>query len=425
MNIRIVLTTLMTACVLSSYQADAQKYKELTMENPSRVANIYYPYHRLDSVYTDAPKGYKPFYISHYGRHGSRYHTSENKLNGAVVSLQKINQIGLLTDDGKEVLHQCEVLLAAHKGMAGELSPLGAKEHRAIADRMYRHFEKVFNNKNRKEIHCVSSTIPRCLISMANFATQLKEENPSLQFSFTTGQKYFEQYICRRVAYNNWSKDAGVIETEVRHEICHYDKLFNRLFTNSRKAEEILGDAHQFVKELYTCAIICEDLDFLNIDLYHFFDKEELYQQGMASNVRTYGMMGNSKELGKYSSEAALGLVKDFVDKADTALMTGNHTAANLRFGHDTGILPFLNCIGVEGMGKRMPMKEGADKWMAFEMVPMATNFQMIFYQNKKGGILVKMLHNEKETTIEDLPPYEGPYYKWEDLRKYLKGLYE
>ena len=46
-------------------------------ENPERSGGIYhsYNYHPIPAV--PVPKGYIPFYISHYGRHGSRYHTSE------------------------------------------------------------------------------------------------------------------------------------------------------------------------------------------------------------------------------------------------------------------------------------------------------------------------------------------------------------
>ena len=33
-----------------------------------------YPYPHYNVELTKAPKGYKPFYISHYARHGSRYY---------------------------------------------------------------------------------------------------------------------------------------------------------------------------------------------------------------------------------------------------------------------------------------------------------------------------------------------------------------
>ena len=55
----------------------------------------------------------------------------------------------------------------------------------------------------------------------------------------------------------------------------------------------------------------------------------------------------------------------------------------------------------------------------------MCTNFQMIFYRNGKGDVLVKMLYNEKETVITRLQPWKGPYYKWSELRPYLAALAE
>ncbi|MBR3527632.1 MAG: hypothetical protein IKN88_07650 [Bacteroidales bacterium] len=44
----------------------------------------------------------------------------------------------------------------------------------------------------------------------------------------------------------------------------------------------------------------------------------------------------------------------------------------------------------------------------------------MIFYKNRQGDVIVKMLRNEKETVIPRLPTFDGPYYKWKDLREYL-----
>ena len=50
----------------------------------------------------------------------------------------------------------------------------------------------------------------------------------------------------------------------------------------------------------------------------------------------------------------------------------------------------------------------------------MASNLQMVFYRSKKGDVLVKLLYNEQETTLEGLDPAVGPYYRWSDLREFL-----
>ena len=38
-----------------------------------RLGGVYYAYPVTETTLADAPEGYEPFYISHYGRHGSRW----------------------------------------------------------------------------------------------------------------------------------------------------------------------------------------------------------------------------------------------------------------------------------------------------------------------------------------------------------------
>ena len=40
---------------------------------PDRVMGVYLPYPEAVGPAPGTPEGYEPFYISHYGRHGSRY----------------------------------------------------------------------------------------------------------------------------------------------------------------------------------------------------------------------------------------------------------------------------------------------------------------------------------------------------------------
>jgi hypothetical protein len=57
-------------------------------------------------------------------------------------------------------------------------------------------------------------------------------------------------------------------------------------------------------------------------------------------------------------------------------------------------------------------------------MMTMATNIQFIFYRNRAGEVLVKILYNEKETLLAGVPAYEGPYYRWSELRAYFESLF-
>ena len=133
--------------------------------------------------------------------------------------------------------------------------------------------------------------------------------------------------------------------------------------------------------------------------------------------------MSNTLENNCRFNETGRKILADFVKKADAAV-AGNDVAADLRFGHDTGLLPLLSYLRLKGYEKTVSMTQAAESgWYSFEQMPMGSNLQMIFYRDKKGDVLVKILRNEHETTIPALKPYKGPYYRWKDLRDYFVNL--
>ena len=67
---RLLFFLAMAVCVSANAQEEALR---LITENPDRAANNMHSYEFNPIQDTKAPKGFKPFYISHYGRHGSRY----------------------------------------------------------------------------------------------------------------------------------------------------------------------------------------------------------------------------------------------------------------------------------------------------------------------------------------------------------------
>lgn len=415
-NARILLlnAAFLFVCICSY----SQSFRDIIESNPQAASYAFYTYTEPGDVQlTKAPAGFKPIYISHYGRHGSRYHASESFFLQGEAGLKATKQAGLLTQDGEKLYDEFMALVNEHKGMLGMLSPLGAREHRAIAQRMYDRFGKVF--KGRTEVDIVSSPIQRCIISMSNFTFTLKDNAPKLQYSFATGDRYMD-YICKEINNEEMSASTQAFERETREATCHYDKLFSRIFSSPSKAAELMDDPQLFVRSLYLSGCICACLDFLNVDIFKYFDTDELAQQAAIRSDMFYGEYGGSLEWGDVSDAVAHDLLKDFITKADAALAPGSNRAADLRFGHDSGILPLMGLLKIEGMDVRYPMAEAHDYWSCHDHIPMASNFQMIFYRNRKGETLVKMLYNEKETTIKAVSAYEGPYYRWEDLRDYF-----
>ena len=113
-------------------------------------------------------------------------------------------------------------------------------------------------------------------------------------------------------------------------------------------------------------------------------------------------------------------LVLDFVEKADAAL-SGGKIAADLRFSHDVGLMPFFSLIGLDKFDTAESFDTVCSVWNSSYFMPMATNLQLVFYKGRKGDILVRVLLNEADWSIPALGP--GPYYPWPALRAYLLSV--
>ena len=72
------------AVAMMALTVTAQTAREEIKANKYLSGSQYLDYNRRlpDKPLTPAPKGYEPFYMSHYGRHGSRWLISDNSYTG-------------------------------------------------------------------------------------------------------------------------------------------------------------------------------------------------------------------------------------------------------------------------------------------------------------------------------------------------------
>ena len=156
-------------------------------------ASLFTPYPDTATVQTRPPLGYRPFYISHYGRHGSRYMSEERQVAVVLDVLKAAHGWGILTDEGEALLGDMVAFDAAQEGLYGQLAPPGGQEHKHIARRMYKNFKPVFSQRKRREVHCISSMLPRCIVSMANCCLELQSSAPGLEFDLKAGLRYYKR----------------------------------------------------------------------------------------------------------------------------------------------------------------------------------------------------------------------------------------
>lgn len=402
---------------LSAQSLDADFFAK----HPDCAGGIYYTYHFEPTELTPVPKGYKPIYVSHFGRHGSRWHASAENYDRPQRFLNKASDNDVLTPYGEKLCATVNKVANRARGRMGELSEQGANEHRGIAERMYRDYPMLFKGKN-VHIESRSTNVPRCILSMAAFDQRLKELNPSLDIYATTNDNWHAVLVPSKGRKYNF-KEAGKTPKMMIDSVAALiaDDVLARIYKPEFRSEIEAEKSryNKLVRNLFYMSIIMQDTegDERMDDLFTPQERMMLWEQ---ISRQRYATFANSEEWGDGILYDGSILMREVVRDADDFLAHGGRSAF-LRFGHDVTVIASLAAMQVEGKSARTSFRNPDLKnlWADFQIAPMATNLQFIFYRNKQGDVIVKLLHNEKECRL----PIESdiaPYYHWKDMRKYF-----
>ena len=413
----VVLSILSLSCLPLWGQAS----KEEMLANPNTLGGVYYAYPTPSKAPTAAPKGYKPFYISHLGRHGSRYLIADKDYQRTLAVFDKAAEEGKLTALGEDVRARIQRIYADAEGLGGELTPVGVRQQRGIAERMFRHYPEVF--KGRPDMTARSTIVPRCILTMDAFCERLKELNPSLGIDRGTGGRYMDYLNWHSRESNEYTSHGPWREQYRAFEQArvHPDRLMLSLFNDPDYVKASVRGT-DLLWGLYWMAVDIQDTD-VEENLYDIFDPEELFQLWQIGNYHNYMADGPSPGSGGLVLANASHQLRNVLESADRVLAAGKNTA-DFRFAHDGNVIPFAGLLGLEGCTAQETDPEKLhESWTNWRIVPMAANVQIVFYKDKKGDVLVKFSLNEEEKSIPigtDL----FPFYHWEDVRAFwLKQL--
>lgn len=409
-----------TAALGASALTDRQVRDEIAA-TPEKGGGIYYAYPYSTDSLNKVPAGYEPFYISHYGRHGSRWVINKTVHEALINDLLAQECENNLTDTGKEVLRKAQALKAFTDGHWGELSPLGNRQHKQIAGRMMERFPSLFEGE--KYIIARSSTEPRCIISMAAFADELVRRNPKLNVERNSTPSDMNFIM-------NHNKDTKKLESKdadwKKASKAENDSLHRspataaKLFKNPAKVK----DLDKVMTRLYDVAIAEQDVETTE-NLLAIFDTEDLYNHWKATNYNMYVNHANGADGSQAGARSAENLLNEITDRADEAIAGKRPTAVDLRFGHDTALLRFLALAGVENADASVSGFDNASReWRNYSLTPMGANFQLAFFRNGKGDVIVAPRLNERPVRINGVKEMEGApgYYRWNDLRRQWKS---
>lgn len=390
-------------------------------ETPEKAGGIYYAYPVKESANTPAPKGFTPFYISHYGRHGSRYLISDRDYTVVRDRLRDAADHDALTPLGLDVLERIDSVWLEARGRGGELTPLGNRQHHDIATRMYKAFPQVF--ADGAEVKASSTVVMRCAHSMFAFIEGLKEQNPSLVIPRESSERnmYFLNY--HSPESGPYSSDKGPwYQTwkKFRERNTRPDRLVKSLFSDSDYVEKWV-DPDELMWQLYWVAVDMQNME-TPVKFTDIFEPEELYDLWQVFNFNFFSCNSSYAPAGGRFTANARNLVEDILVNADRAVASGSH-GATLRFGHDGNIIPLTALLKLENCytDETDPDKLAA-AWTDFKISPMASNLQIVFFRNGKDDVIAKIMLNEREIAI----PVETdmfPFYPWPVLRNYLENI--
>ena len=418
------------AALIFALTATGQTARERIMEDPSYALGVYRLYPTQFKEQTAVPKGYKPFYISHYGRHGSRYILRDEKFDRVLNTFADAEYFDKLTPYGKEIYARLKRSLKDTYGRGGELSMKGQEQHRQIASRMYNNYKSVF--KKAEYIDAKTTIVPRCMMSMTAFCNELMRLNNKLDIHYECGkpfQKWLNPYykdndprLAEYIDRFRHNTNCEWIQQwrRYRHENVDLSRLLHSLFKPDYVKS--MPMPHDFVFHLFKTATSLPGTP-TNESILDIFTKEELYEQWRLINIIFYHEKGPSGIKDRFLNGVSTPLLEKIIEDAEQKV-AAREEAVTLRFGHDGNIMGLLNTMRIPGWCEEVNSYEDIEKvWQDYN-IPMGCNLQWIFYRNKSGDVLVKMLLNEEEIAFPAAIDSDmAPYYRWEDVRTFYREL--
>ena len=369
---------------------------------------------------TPAPKGYEPYYMSHYGRHGSRWLIGEGDYTGPLNILREAKEKGRLTPLGEKTLATIEELYTTTIKRLGDLTTVGERQHHGIGRRMAEHFPELFKTKGLP-IDARSTVVIRCILSMTAECEELMAANPTAVIHNDVSESL--QYYLNQPwpdLLRDCSRKGHAAANDYRQKYTHPERLMQSLFTDQQWVYANVR-AGSLMRQLFDLATNMQSHD-TDLELYSLFTDEEIFDQWRLRNVRWYLDYGAAPQTDAMMPFSQANLLRNIIETADTV----TRKQATLRFGHEVCVMPLACLLELDNCGAQVENLDTLDHlWRNYRIFPMACNVQLVFYRPKKGSgdILVKALLNERETRMP-VKTEQFPYYRWEDLKSYyLKKL--
>lgn len=396
-------------------------YPQPQMElSPSyfQLGGFYAAYPDVEIAPTKAPEGYEPFFITHYGRHGSRSQSAKGIYLGLISPLREADERSNLTEDGKEILRRAEALYAIQADSLGALLPRGYDEHRHIMDRICSHYPEIFSQGG--SVRSFSTKTPRVVASMKTANSVLASRFPSLKISMDNSSEVQSMYFSREELVRSRERHSKQINDY--SDAMDFSRLMSSIFNDPS-----LADSSSFPKIASSLWILSAEALLVkrpDLELFKFMTYDEAYAL-WSHRCKGVGMaLGPSRQECKAVRGDVVKVVRHMIDSALEAIESDDAPRAVFHFGHDTQLVPIVHLLGIKGFSTSYDSTDQViSRWRDYLVSPMGGNVQMILFR-KSGSddVLVKFLVLENEVALDGLSTDCWPFYHWSAVEPFLES---
>ena len=402
----------------------------------------------LDNIYdfdaqicTAAPKGYEAFYISHYGRHGSRYPYTATVATALLDMLHEAGEKENLSEYGSGLMARVELFMEKAGNHIGELTDLGRQQQYRLAGEMAERYPQAF--RKGAVVTAQASSSPRSILSMASFCTALARKYPSIRIDQFQG--FAEtQATAPNMGRNPLRIKGPGLGNPYRESPAEFMQRRFPEFT-----ETVLG---KMFRDPYA-ALGDRDVQYLMDHIYMLIGGMNSLPDGVRmdfSDIATPETLARMWELDNYQrfceyivyTASCCSVFKDIIERADARLALldsaagklegraeGRAEGADLRFGHDHVLMSLLMIADIDSFGE---LPENPDElghvFQTFRS-PMAANLHFVFYRpkNGRGPILTGLSLNGQPARLSALDkelgisPDESAFYRWDDVKAWFE----
>ena len=296
--------------------SSAQTAKEEIYADILKSGSNYMAYQAPKQALTPAPKGYEPFYMSHYGRHGSRWLINENDYTSVLRVFRRANEQGKLTALGKEALEKLERFIPTTRGRLGELSDIGEQQHHGIGHRMTVNFPEIFSGKDA-EVDARSTVVIRCILSMTAECEELTAFNSNMKMHNDVSES-FQYYLNHNFSQRlrDASRDRASIVSQYAKKYTHPERFCRALFNDESYWNDEDFRPRSFMRSVFN--VITNMQSHGNgEDMWNLFTTEECYDLWKIVNIDWYLGYGAAPQTGSIMQFNQADLLHNMIETTD------------------------------------------------------------------------------------------------------------